>query len=49
MRLANSNNKLCYKGMIKLQVQEIQSLNQKHSEVWPDFIIPCVHMLWDDH
>lgn len=31
-------DKLCYKGIIKLQVQEIQSFNQKHSEVWPAFL-----------
>lgn len=47
IRLANSNNKLCYRSMIKLQVQVIQSLNQKHSEVWPAFLQSLVCMCYE--
>jgi len=40
----NNNKKLCYKSMIKLQIQVIQSSGQKHSEVWPAFFwsIVCI-------
>lgn len=49
VRLANNNNnrKLCYKSMIKLQVQVIQSSDQKHSEVWLAFLLSLVCICYE--
>lgn len=45
IRLATINNKKpCCSSMIRLQVQAIQCLDQKHSEVCPAFFLPLVCM-----